>query len=161
MIGRQLGSQARWYRNALDGITDEESKKRTDGVNTINWLAAHLLVIRYGLCKRLGYTGPEFPYVDLYADITKPPPNARTFDNSVEYPSLETILHYWDSVAEHLEGALQQLPDEALYSEAPRTPLGGNTLMDALGFMVIHESYHLGQISLLRRALGHPPMRYF
>jgi len=32
--------------------------------------------------------------------------------------------------------------------------------MGGIAFAVQHESYHLGQIALLRRALGHPPMSY-
>ena len=39
-------------------------------------------------------------------------------------------------------------------------PLANGTLLGTLTFLVQHDSYHLGQLSLLRKYCGLPAMRY-
>ncbi len=39
-------------------------------------------------------------------------------------------------------------------------PIPDGTAIDALAFLAQHDSYHLGQVSFLRRQLGLPPMTY-
>jgi uncharacterized damage-inducible protein DinB len=39
-------------------------------------------------------------------------------------------------------------------------PIEDNTKFGALTFMVQHETYHIGQLGILRRALGLPAMKY-
>ena len=60
------------------------------------------------------------------------------------------------------------LSSKALNVTAPE-PLGsafadnssfGNTLAGVWAFLNHHQAYHIGQIGLLRRGFGKPPMRY-
>jgi uncharacterized damage-inducible protein DinB len=34
------------------------------------------------------------------------------------------------------------------------------SVLGAVAFLAQHESYHMGQLGLLRKALGYPPMSY-
>jgi hypothetical protein len=38
--------------------------------------------------------------------------------------------------------------------------VGDRTLLGALAFLAQHESYHVGQLALLRKYAGLPAMRY-
>jgi uncharacterized damage-inducible protein DinB len=40
-------------------------------------------------------------------------------------------------------------------------PTGGNTVADLLISAVLHESFHIGQMSIIRKALGYPAMYWF
>ncbi len=53
------------------------------------------------------------------------------------------------------------LPDAALSSPAPaKMPVNDDTLGGMLAFIMHHEAYHIGQLSLLRRILGKEAMKY-
>ena len=41
-----------------------------------------------------------------------------------------------------------------------RLPLGEPTVLSALTFLVQHESYHIGQVTFLRKHAGLPAMQY-
>ena len=52
------------------------------------------------------------------------------------------------------------MDDGLLDSEIPFTVLtGGNSLEDILAFIVMHESYHIGQMSIMRKQLGYASMQ--
>jgi uncharacterized damage-inducible protein DinB len=38
-------------------------------------------------------------------------------------------------------------------------PTGGNTVEDALTFVALHETYHIGQMSIFRKSLGYSSMQ--
>lgn len=75
------------------------------------------------------------------------------------YPPVETVQAQTDAARGALLAAVAALSDEQL--AAP--PAGGQqgflpaSTAGALLFFAEHESFHLGQISLVRRALGHAP----
>jgi hypothetical protein len=72
-------------------------------------------------------------------------------------PSPAALVADVVATGERLERAFAALDDAALSGPFP-APLvgGGRTLEDGLHFLHFHETYHLGQIGLLRRILGHP-----
>jgi uncharacterized damage-inducible protein DinB len=41
-----------------------------------------------------------------------------------------------------------------------RFPIEGDTLLSVLAFFAQHDSYHVGQLALLRRQFGLAPMAY-
>jgi hypothetical protein len=41
-----------------------------------------------------------------------------------------------------------------------RFPIGDATVLGLIAFMVQHDSYHIGQLALLRKHYGLPAMRY-
>ena len=40
-------------------------------------------------------------------------------------------------------------------------PTGGKTIEDFLTFVVMHETFHVGQMSIIRKALGYQAMQWF
>jgi len=162
IIIRQLILQTRFYKNVLLDINEEESKFRlNEHTNHLAWIAGHLVVIRFGLAVRFGLRRNKYPHLELFVIKDIPPPNAKQLDESVNYPGLNETLKYWDSYSDFLIERLPFLSDEKLNSElAFTTPIGGKSVLESLAFTVSHESYHIGQMSIIRKSLGHKAMAY-
>ena len=61
----------------------------------------------------------------------------------------------------HLDASLGSLTPERLATPSPqRFPVDDGTLLGGLAYLVQHDAYHIGQVALLRRQLGHPAMSY-
>ena len=103
----------------------------------------------------------KYPHLDLFVFKDIPPPNAKPLDESVNYPDLRETLEYWDTYSEFLLKRLPLLSEEQLISELTfTTPIGGKTVLESLAFAASHESYHIGQMSIIRKSLGHKAMTY-
>jgi hypothetical protein len=67
----------------------------------------------------------------------------------------------WDAASEAIADRLAAASAAELDRPAPhRFPVGGATLLGALGFLAQHDSYHVGQLALLRKLAGLPGMKY-
>jgi uncharacterized damage-inducible protein DinB len=95
----------------------------------------------------------------------------RPFDGALDYgtsidelpalPTLAEIEDTWDEVSERLEGRLVWLSEDDLVGPAPqRFPGVPETLLGGITFLIQHESYHIGQLALIRKYLGLPAMSY-
>jgi uncharacterized damage-inducible protein DinB len=140
--------------NCLDGMTDDEARRRLQGGgNSIAFLAAHLTDTRHFITGRLGRPLPN-PLSPYLAD-------ARTIDDIQAWPPLEQIRDAWLVIAEHLAATLDGLDAEGLAREnVHRFPLSDSTALGFITFLAQHESYHVGQAAFLRRQLGREPMTY-
>ncbi len=161
-IIKQLSMNTRWYINVLEGITDEEAAKRLNrNVNHLKWIAGHLLLGRYRSISRSGADIEPYPHVDKFIRKDTPPPNAIPIDDSIEYPPLKETLEFWNAVSEKFLSRLPLISEEKLSAELPFTlPINGKTLRDVFAFTASHEAYHIGQMSFIRKSLGHKVMVY-
>jgi uncharacterized damage-inducible protein DinB len=51
----------------------------------------------------------------------------------------------------------EELTDADLAAKAPfQFPVDDDTILGVIAFMAMHESYHIGQLSAIRRQLGLP-----
>ena len=162
IITRQLILNTKFYKNVLSDINNEESKIRLSGkTNHLAWIAGHLVVIRFGLAVRFGLRRNKYPHLDLFVKKDIPPPNAKPLDESYNYPVLDETLEYWNSYSEYLTSKLPALTEEQLNFELPfDTPIGGKTILESLAFTASHEAYHIGQMSIIRKSIGHTAMTY-
>jgi hypothetical protein len=160
LLQKQYGLLTKWFCNVLDEINDADGSVRFhDRTNNIRWLAGHLVAGRYRNLARLGVHAEEYPPMDKYVLKNTPPPNAIAFDPAVDYPSLAESLAYWKQYSEQFMQALKNVTKEQWSETIPFTvPIGGNTIGDALTFIAMHETYHIGQMSLMRKSLGYPAM---
>ncbi|HEY2347417.1 MAG TPA: DinB family protein, partial [Puia sp.] len=149
-VVKQFAMQSRLFNNVLEDIEDIKGSKRlTDHVNHLQWIAGHLTNSRYGLDAGLGVPG-SFPFKDLYTDPTQPPPHNRAITESVKYPSLTEIKKSWNELAPAFTEKISGLSDEQLGSGIPFPVPTGKTFGDLISFIASHESYHIGQMSLIR-----------
>jgi uncharacterized damage-inducible protein DinB len=157
---RQFELQTRLFNNVLEGIEDIKGSKRlSEQVNHLQWIAGHLTNSRYGLAAGLGMK-ESFPYKEQYTDPTEPPPHNRALSDSVQYPSLTEIKKSWNGFAADFIGKISGLNEEQLSSGIPFPVPTGKTFRDLLSFIASHESYHIGQMSIIRKYLGLSAMSY-
>jgi uncharacterized damage-inducible protein DinB len=157
---KQFDLHSRLFNNVLDGIEGEAvSERLNEHVNHIQWIAGHLANSRYHLAPLLELK-LSFPYAESYTDRSQPPPHNRAIDPSVKYPSISEIKKTWNDLAKPFTEKMAALSSEQLSAEtAARVPTG-KTVSDLLSFIASHESYHIGQMSIIRKYLGLDAMSY-
>ena len=149
-----LRLNTRLLLNCLEGLSDDQASVRVlPPTNSVAFLVAHLIDARHKLLAVLGGAA-ENPLTELFAD-------ARSIDDVPSLPSLVELCEAWQAVASALASRLAELSAEEIDAPAPqRYPGDDPSVLGALAFLVQHDSYHIGQLALLRRALGLPAMRY-
>jgi uncharacterized damage-inducible protein DinB len=153
MPGEILALNTDLFRSVLRDVPESLAAERIGGANPPAFLAAHLLDARCYLSGLLG-APVENPIGDALRD-------ARSADEVDALPSLAAVLAEWDRVSPHLEAALAAATAAQLDGPSPqRFPVRDATLGAGVAFLLQHESYHLGQLALLRRQLGLPAMTY-
>lgn len=152
-----------WYLSVLEGIKPEDgSKVLSENTNSLEWLAGHLLVSRGRNITRLGQSVEPFAYLAAYVNPTLPPPHFSAFDSAKAYPRVAECTVAWATYAKVFIEALETADERILQTEIPlRGPTGGNTVEDLLTSVVLHEAFHIGQMSIIRKALGYPAMYWF
>lgn len=140
--------------NCLDGISEAHARERpNDRTNSIAFLACHLIDSRHFLGRLLGFAEPN-PLEALLRD-------AASIEDVGELPPLDTMRAHWRHIGTALDACFETLREEDLSAPAPqRFPSDDPTLAGAVGFLLQHESYHIGQLALIRKYLGYPAMRY-
>ena len=139
----------------LDGVTNEESLIIPHPAgNCINWVLGHVVTARNTVLTLAGGNGIVN---DEAATHYRRGSAALRPDDKV--PDISMLRGWLADSQQRLIPALAALPDEKLRLAVPeplrRPPLTG-TVGDALARLAAHESYHNGQIGLLRRLAGKP-----
>lgn len=133
---------------SVKDLSQEHLEARiNDKGNSIKWLIGHLASSRFVLIRHLGI------------DVTNP--FGDTFGRGAEvkaaedYPSFAEILKVWEDIAEKVEVRLGELNDDALSApmDAPY-PISDGTVLSAIAFLSLHETYHTGQLAYIRRLHG-------
>jgi uncharacterized damage-inducible protein DinB len=144
----------RLFRNCLDGLADEQARARPSScTNSLAYIAAHLVASRYFVLTYLGVK--QASPLDRYTGGWK------SIDEMTEWPTLDEIRAAWSAVSATLDQALATASPASL--DAPVTtemPLEHKTTLGMLVFLVQHDSYHIGQLSLLRKYAGMAAMSY-
>jgi len=149
-----LRLNSRLFLNCLDGLTDEAARVRhADGVNSATFIAAHVADSRFFLLRTLGRVLDN----PLAASLD----TAKSIDDITDWPTLGTIRAAWAEVSAAIETQLTSAtPDQLSAAVEARFPGVERTRLGALTFLVQHDSYHLGQLALLRKPAGLPAMSY-
>lgn len=153
-IAAQFALDTDLLLNATEGLDDREANRRViAGVNPIAFLVAHLTDARHFLIRLVGHHSDN----PLAAHLG----NARTADDVLDLPPLERLREHWRDVSTRLAHVLEDVGPAELAVLAPTPFLAeDHTVLGALTFLAQHDAYHLGQVAMLRRALGHPAMTY-
>lgn len=144
----------RLFSNVLDGLTDADARIRPNGVaNNVAFVAGHLVESRAWMARYLGGDEPA-PFGGALE-------HAVTIEQIPMLPTLAAIGEAWGGISDRMDRRLDGLSDADLAGVSsqkfPGVPL---TVLGGLGFLLQHESYHIGQLALLRKFLGHGPMSY-
>lgn len=145
-VKAQFELQKNWYIQSLEGLTDENvrSSYRED-LNPVLWIAGHILNTRMVLLSILTGKNEYLAFNRLFG---------KGSDNKIDdsYPSFEVLKENWLHISATLSEVLDSIPEEDLISTAPfQTSIPDSTLLGLIAYMAAHESYHIGQISVLRK----------
>lgn len=154
LLATQAGLHTRLLLRTLDDLTDEDGLRRLDhGTNNARFIAAHLVESRHWTLQLLGSECPPvFDGTLAYG---------TSIDTVGPLPTLAAIRAEWEAISPALEERLAGLDAAALgLPSTRRFPVDDATLGGTLAFLLHHEAYHIGQLGLLRRAVGLPAMRY-
>ena len=151
MIARILASQFKYnhmvLKSNLEGVSHDESliQPKPYG-NCINWILGHIVAGRNAVLTLIGeeaiWTAEESKTYDRGSD---------PLEDSSKAQKIESILAALDTTQKQLSEKLVHMRDEDL--TAIREPEKGS-IADQLAGLSFHESYHSGQIGLLRQLIG-------
>jgi DinB superfamily len=141
-------------KRCVDGLNEEESliQPEPEG-NCANWVMGHLLCTYDKILPALGQdpVGGDgaFKRYERYSCALKGSEGAM--------PMTE-MMTAWDEAEKRIEEGLAGLTEERLNEPAPFSPSGNpkETMRTLLTTIFFHQSYHTGQLGLLRRMAGKP-----
>jgi uncharacterized damage-inducible protein DinB len=140
-------------RVGLEDLTNEHAthQVRAGEGSSISYLVGHMLASRIGALKMLGVE-TENPYSELFGGAVP----AR--DGS-DYPDVSELVGQWNQVSESFAAALADLGADDVLAPCEGFPIPDQTVRGALMFWAWHESYHLGQLGIMRTELGYPSLQ--
>jgi len=136
---------------ALEGLTPEELwKAPTERNNAMLWIAGHLVHTRAQL---LGLLGESFDtgWGDRFN-------RGASIGDPAGYPGRENIERMLREVSSRLQSKVAGLTDAQLAQPSTVDIPGGKTVADQVAFFAFHDSYHVGQLGFIRKALGYPAL---
>jgi uncharacterized damage-inducible protein DinB len=144
----------RLFLNCLDGVSQEHADARPNQqTNSIAFVACHLVDARHFLARYLGLSEPN-PMEEALRDVQR-------IEEVKQLPQLDEIRRAWKAIAQVLDGCFATLTEDDLRTPSgQRLPVDDPTVFGGIGFLIQHESYHIGQLALLRKYFGYPAMKY-
>jgi hypothetical protein len=135
---------------AIDGLQREQLLRRIpQGANPMLWIAGHLTSVRFGMATLLGEARTR-PWGTMFGRGVPVPEDAAL-------PQAAEVLSEWRTISEAVVRLMTAATDAQLAAPSPRPfPIADKTILGAVTFLVYHESYHLGQMALIRKGLGLP-----
>ncbi len=161
-ISLNLLETARQYTlSLLDGLAEDEWYAMPGGSPShIAWQIGHITFAQFGLAIARSFgTGPQdegvLPdnYAELFGKGTQPSADRA------RYPTVAQLRAALDRVHSHVMAWLRAVPEQAFREPAAEPILHMKTRGDLVRFTALHEMLHAGQIGLIRRLLGKPPLR--
>lgn len=134
----------------FDRVADDQVWRRpTDRSNPMLWILGHMVNTRAQLLKILGE-----PFDAGWGDVFD---RGAGLQEHTSYPTREAIQGVSRDVNARLFARLGALTDADLGRPATRafTP-AVRTVADQIAFLAMHDTYHVGQLAYVRKAIGYP-----
>ena len=157
-VGRPLAELANRFRfndkfleGLLDGFEEEDWEFRPAGnLNSTTWIVGHLTATRRSIRRTLGDEIEKARWEECF-DMGKSP------DDADDAPSGLALAEDFLACGQAVHRLLTELTEEEAEREWGHAfPYGSDTIGGAAHFFFFHETYHLGQIGLIRRLRGKP-----
>jgi uncharacterized damage-inducible protein DinB len=133
----------------MDGFGPDDWTTQLGDANSAHWILGHVTHSRLYLLRGLGADLPEEPWEAIFA----PGADTSKFDPATFPPTDELVTEFM-AKGDQLSMHLDTLTEEGAAKEWVKLPDGTRTVGDGVHFFYMHEAYHLGQIGLVRRAVG-------
>ncbi len=148
-INHMFKTNAQVFEKATQGVPAEKwlAKPGNDS-NHLAWIAGHAVVHRALVAKMLGSEW-SVPWEALFAR------GAKLVDPD-QYPDPAEIQRAWRDVSEKLNAAWPKASPELLSAPVPQgRPSLDGTIAGSIALLCFHETFHVGQMSYLRKWLGY------
>jgi len=140
------------FRRGLDGLMEEDARRRIPPLNCISWNVGHLAwqeqrYFLYGGRKKI-----LFPEVD----------KAYAYGAPACTPPIQDVLSAWRTITAAVDPWLDTLTLEDLLEPVDRGPeFASYGLGSLLQRVIYHYWYHNGENGAIRQALGHTNLPQF
>jgi uncharacterized damage-inducible protein DinB len=156
-VWRAIASlNTRLFANCLADVVDDLARQPVaPGTNPMSFVALHLVDARHAMVSFLGRELPR-PFDGRFDLAT----SAVDIDS---YPTVVELGAAWTAVSTALDAALVSATGERLDridAHPFAFPINDRSTLGCLAFLLQHESYHLGQLALLRKQHGLPAMTW-
>lgn len=154
-IAYALTASQTLLKRYLEDLKPEEYTHRpAPKANCAAWLVGHLILTERQALKRMGVTDlPALPdgFEQRFArDDTAP--------FACDFGDPAALLPLFDQHRQRLIDAVKSAPPQQLAEPVEKPhPLFKNT-GEVAHFMAIHTTMHAGQVTIIRRSLGRPPI---
>lgn len=133
------------FHQNVEGITHEEScAAPAGGVNSLNWVLGHIMMERDVILRLLGGT-------PLWSEA-EAAPYLRGTNGRPDASSARPLSEIMDALDRSHTAIQERL--NAMRPAGFEEATAKGTIGTDLAFLQFHESYHAGQVGLLRRLLG-------
>lgn len=134
---------------ALAGLTDDELRRAPSARNNnLLWVAGHIVQTR---AMVLGFLGD--PMDTGWGTLFD---RGAALVDAARYPTGDRIERVMRDVSARLSAKLRLLTEDVLTRPATLQVPGTTTVADELAFFALHDAYHVGQLSYIRKSLGYP-----
>ncbi len=161
-IAKDLIESARKYMlSNLEGLSDDDWFWLPEsGISHIAWQVGHLAMAQYGLTL-FRQRGREQVDSELMSGKFRKRfmKGTQAATDRAEHPQPEEILSVLNRVHEQMLQEIDSFDGEALDEPLEAPYAGYPTRYGSLLFASSHEMLHAGQIGMLRRLMGKPPIR--
>jgi len=151
-IAKQFELQNRLFVNAISGLDETSGSRLNEFTNHVAWISGHAVNSRYMMAVMLGL------------DVKPPHPELFSHGSSIEanaiYPDVMSTIKDFEAISSQIVKALANTTDEVMESKAPMPCPMGDKVGDLFAFFAHHESYHIGQLGILRKYFGNEAMSY-
>lgn len=135
---------------SFQGVADgDEWKRPTPQSNPMLWIFGHMVHTRVQLLKLLGESF-DTGWGDVFA-------RGSALADSAGYPTRDAVHAVARDLNARLYAKLASLTEAEVAAPASRafTP-AVKTLGDQISFLTMHDTYHVGQLGYVRKAIGLP-----
>ena len=133
-------------RRCLEGVSDEDARRRLGGMNCISWIIGHLANQEHRYWVRLAQGEDVAPGLNELVGYGKP----------ASEPALDEMWDTWRKVTASADAYLGGVTPEILQTHFVRD---GEPLPESIGTMLLrniyHYWFHLGESYAIREMLGH------
>ena len=177
-MAHPLVAQLRFARNefvrCLEGVSDEDSRKRLLPMNSISWMVGHLAAQEQDYFVFFPKGAVPHPQLNIshgYGQPAVTPPLDDMWQvwrdiTQAADPFLDTVSE--DQLGTHLEQTTQAVKDALfVYSQANEELLSQESVRSGenIGTRILrvtyHYFFHTGEAHAIRQQLGHPDLPYF
>ncbi len=144
---RHFNRNSGFLKHLLTGVDQTMAVTSKGPCNSIAWIVGHLTRTRANILKMLGANVELQAWEELVVRGAEKNPNPG--------PSITDLTTLFMTRGDDITQTLRSC-DAALFAKPSGRsfPDGGKTIGDGIDFLIFHETFHLGQIDLLRITFG-------